>query len=191
MNPRTMVLLDNAIIEGHFELASGLHSGKYLAKFQLLQYPDAVTEIARPLADSARQYQPETVIGPTMGGSAFAHEIARLMRIRWGYASNLPDRRKKGRYIPARYGQPAMTAGERVLIADDVITTGQTIEETIRAVTTAGGTPVAIAVMADRTDGQVEFGIPIIRGAMLDIPSFEPSECPQCADGVPLQGRDA
>ena len=192
MNPRITALVSDTVIDGHFELASGLHSGGYLAKFRLLQHPDLLTEIARPLADNARQYQPGVVIGPTMGGSTVAYEMARLMRIRWGYAAQMPDRRKKGRYIPARYGDPALVEGERVLVADDVLTTGQTIQDTIDAITDVGGEPVAIAVIADRSNQQNHyFGIPVIRAVTLDIPSFKPAECLLCAKEVPIKRREA
>ena len=181
----------NTIIDDHFELASGQHSSRYVAKFNLLRWPDKITEITRPLAHAVSTYHAEAVVGPTMGGSAFAYELARLLRVQWAFAEPMPDRRKKGRYIKERYGQAAIPQGAGVLIADDVLTTGQTLRDTIKAVRDAGGVPIAAVLLVDRSNGSVDLDIPIVAAATMDLPTYPADECPLCDMGIEVVKRTA
>ena len=170
-----------AFLDGHFQLASGRHAGRYVEKFNLLQWPDRTAAICARLAEAARGLEPQTVAGPTTGGVILAYEMARQLGVRGIIAERRED--GPGRAIQRDF---RLTSGERVLIADDVVTSGGSVHDTIEAVREAGGEPVGIAVLVDRSGGRADFGMPFFAAATLDIESWEPAECPLCPDGVPL-----
>ena len=181
------------VTDGHFELASGKCSPQYVQKFNLLQYPNDVTAVVGDLIQRLRIYAPQWIVGPTNGGSAVAQEIARQMRVRWDYAEVRPSV-EGGRRIPERYGQKRLLKNARVVIAEDVITTGSTVVQTWDAIERAGGKAVAIASLVDRSGGSSFFGnsvynIPLLSAVTVDIPEYWPEDCPQCKEGVPLQKR--
>ena len=170
-----------ALLEGHFRLASGLHSDRYLEKFNLLQWPVRTAEACRPLAEAARPLAPSAVVGPTTGGAILAYEIARQLGLRGIIAERNED--GPGRAIRRGF---RLERGEPVLVADDVLTSGGSVRDTIEAVREAGGEPVAVAVLADRSGGRARFGVPLYSAIALDLAAYEPASCPLCADGAAL-----
>jgi orotate phosphoribosyltransferase len=169
-----------ALREGHFILSSGRHSPRYLEKFQVLQHPRDTERLAGAIAKWAEQSEVETVAGPTTGGIILAHEVARQLGARAIYA----ERREAGGGREFRRGF-ALRRGERVLVVDDILTTGGSIQETMDAVRGAAGTVVGMAVLVDRSDGRFSPGIPTLALWRLEIPTYAPSECPLCASGIP------
>ena len=168
-----------ALREGHFILASGRHSPLYLEKFQVLQHPADTEQLCGAMAVWARSLGVDTVAGPTTGGIILAHEVARQLGVRAIYAE-----RREG--VPGREFRRgfAVAPGERVLVVDDIMTTGGSVQETIDAVRSAGGTVAGASVLVDRSGGSARPDIPIHALWRLDIPAYAPADCPLCAKGI-------
>ena len=169
-----------ALREGHFILASGRHASLYLEKFQVLQYPSETERLCSAIAMWAGALGVETVAGPTTGGIILSHEVARQLGARAIYA----ERREGASGREFRRGF-ALAPGERVLVVDDIMTTGGSLQETIDAVRAAGGTVAGAAVLVDRSGGAARLDVPVEALWRLDIPSYSATECPLCAKGVP------
>jgi orotate phosphoribosyltransferase len=169
-----------ALLEGHFVLASGRHSPLYLDKFQVLQHPVDTERLCAALASWARPLDIDTVAGPTTGGVILAHEVARQLGARAIYA----ERRENGSGREFRRGF-ALRPGERVVVVDDILTTGGSVQQTLEAVRSAGGNVVGAAVLVDRSGGAADVGVPIEALWRLETPSYTPAECPLCARGIP------
>jgi len=169
-----------ALREGHFILASGRHSSLYLEKFQVLQHPADTERLCGAIAAWARPLGVESVAGPTTGGIILAHEVARQLGVRAIYA----ERRDGAPGREFRRGF-ALAPGERVLVVDDIMTTGGSVQETIDAVRSAGGAVAGAAVLVDRSSGAIRLDVPVQSLWRLEIPSFAPAECPLCAKGMP------
>ncbi len=169
-----------ALQEGHFILASGRHASLYLEKFQVLQHPSETERLSSAIAMWAGSLGVETVAGPTTGGIILAHEVARQLGARAIYA----ERREGASGREFRRGF-ALAPGERVLVVDDIMTTGGSLQETIDAVRAAGGTVAGAAVLVDRSGGAARLDVPVEALWRLDIPSYSATECPLCAKGVP------
>ena len=170
-----------AFLEGHFQLASGRHADRYVEKFNLLQWPDRTAAVCARLAEAVRELRPQTVAGPTTGGVILAYEVARQLGLRGIIAERNPD--GPGRTIQRDF---RIGPGERVLVVDDVVTSGGSVRDTIEAVRAAGGEPVGVAVLVDRSGGAADFGLPLFAATTLDLETFDPGDCPLCAEGVPL-----
>jgi orotate phosphoribosyltransferase len=170
-----------AYLEGHFLLSSGKHSPFYLEKFAVLQWPQETERLCQSIAESARGLAVQTVAGPTTGGIILAHEVARQLGVRAVYAERTAD----GRSREFRRGF-RLNPGERVLVVDDIMSTGGAIQETIDAVRATGAEVVGVGVLVDRSAGQAHFDVPLIALWDVSIPTYAPSECPQCAQGTPL-----
>jgi orotate phosphoribosyltransferase len=169
-----------ALRDGHFVLASGRHSPTYLEKFQVLGRPVETERLCGPIADWARPLDLATVAGPTTGGVILAHEVARQLGLRAVYA----ERAENGTGREFRRGFP-LGRGERVLVVDDIMTTGGSVEETMEAVRRAGGTVVGAAVLVDRSGGAGRPDVPFHALWTIAIPTYAASECPLCARGLP------
>src|SRR6266513_1560893 len=169
-----------ALREGHFILASGRHSPLYLEKFQVLQHPSNTERLCSAVAVWAGSLGVETVAGPTTGGIILAHEVARQLGVRAIYA----ERRENGKGREFRRGF-ALRPGERVLVVDDIMTTGGSVQETLDAVRSAGGDVAGAAVLVDRSGGVADIDVPIKALWRLEVPSYAPAECPLCAKGIP------
>jgi orotate phosphoribosyltransferase len=168
-----------ALREGHFILASGRHSPLYLEKFQVLQHPAATEKLSAAIASWARALDVETVAGPTTGGIILAHEIARQLGVRAIYA----ERREAATGREFRRGF-ALAPAERVLVVDDIMTTGGSVQETIDAVRAVGASVVGAAVLVDRSGGGTRLDVPLHSLWRLDIPTYASAECPLCEKGV-------
>lgn len=171
-----------ALLEGHFLLTSGRHAARYLEKFFVLQHPALTVEICRRFAAELAAYGPTLVVGPTTGGVLLAAETARQLEPQLGhpvrgiFAERVPDGRR------LRRGWP-VAPDERVVVVDDILTTGLSLLETVAAVRGAGVEPLAAAVIVDRSSAPVEAGIPIHSLGRIEIASWPPADCPLCAAG--------
>ncbi|MEP6693129.1 MAG: orotate phosphoribosyltransferase [Chloroflexota bacterium] len=170
-----------AFRDGHFVLASGKHSSRYLEKFQVLQWPVRTAALCADVAEWARSVAPRTVAGPTTGGIILAHEVARQMELRAVYA----ERTLAGSGREFRRGFE-LDSAEPVLVVDDIMTTGGSVQETIGAVRRAGAKVVGAAVLVDRSGGSASLDVPLHALWTVDIPTFDAADCPECAQGVPL-----
>jgi orotate phosphoribosyltransferase len=172
-----------ALLDGHFLLKSGRHAGRYLEKFLVLQHPGIGVELCRRFAEALAPYRPTLVVGPTTGGVLLSFETARQLggSVRAAFAEPSGG---GGRSL--RRGWP-VSPDERVVVVDDILTTGASLVETIGAVRAAGVEPVAAAVMVDRSVEPIELGITLHALGRLEIPSWEAEACPLCTDGVPLR----
>ncbi|MCB8814024.1 orotate phosphoribosyltransferase [Desulfosporosinus shakirovi] len=167
-----------ALLDGHFILTSGKHSAQYMQCAQVLQYPDRAAILAEGLASQFRDMGVQTVIGPATGGILVAHEVAKALGVR-----SLFTERENG-IMRLRRGF-TISPGERVLVVEDVITTGGSVREVLTVVQEFGATAVGVGVLVDRTGGQVDFGLPQCSIIQLNIQAFEVQECPLCAKGTP------
>jgi orotate phosphoribosyltransferase len=165
-----------ALLTGHFLLSSGLHSERYLQSALVLQQPDIATRLCAALAEHFRNSTIEAVIAPALGGVFVSHETARALGVRALFAERVNGE------LTLRRGF-TIKPGERVLVVEDVITTGKSTRETIEVVKKAGGVVVAAASLVDRSGGKAALGVPYKALVTLDVPSFTALECPLCKAG--------
>jgi orotate phosphoribosyltransferase len=171
-----------ALLDGHFVLSSGRHSPRYLEKFAVLQWPKRTELLCAAIVERVRDLDVKTVAGPTTGGIILAHEVGRQLDVRAVYA----ERSESGTGRVFRRGF-RLAPGERVLVVDDVLSTGGSLDETIAAVRAAGATVVGAAVLVDRSGGTAHTpGVPRFALWETSIESYAPGECPQCATGEPV-----
>ena len=175
-----------ALRSGHFTLKSGRHSDRYLEKFAVLQYPAFAVEIGRRLADELAPFDPTLVVGPTTGGVLLAFETARQLEASLGHTVRGVFAEPMERGMRAlRRGWP-VAPDERVVLVDDILTTGASLAETAAAVRAAGAQPLAAAVIVDRSSAAVEVGCPIVGLGRIEIGSWDAADCPACASGEPV-----
>lgn len=172
-----------ALKDGHFLLASGRHSARYVEKFDLLRDPTATSEACRGFADRVRDAGIDVVVGPTTGGVILAFEVGRQL----GVASAYAERASDGSAAREFKRGTTFGTGQRVLVVDDILTTGGSIRETLAALAREPVTILAIGVLVDRSGGSVPFGdMPLFSLASLDIESWAEADCPLCASKIPL-----
>lgn len=167
-----------ALLDGHFLLTSGKHSAQYMQCAQVLQYPDRAGILAEGLASQFRDMGVQTVIGPATGGILVAHEVAKALGTR-----ALFTERENG-IMRLRRGF-TLSPGERVLVVEDVITTGGSVREVLAVVKEFEAIPVGVGILVDRTGGTVDFGLPMASLIQLHIQAYEALGCPLCAQGIP------
>lgn len=165
-----------ALQTGHFLLTSGKHSNKYMQCAKIFQHPDISSEISKDLAEKYDSYEIDIVIGPAVGGIILAYEVARQLEVRALFAE-----RENG-VMTLRRGFE-IKPGSRVLVVEDVITTGGSVKEVIDVVRSAGGEVVGVAGVVDRSGGKVIFDVPFKSAIKIDIETFEPEDCPLCKSG--------
>lgn len=171
-----------ALLEGHFQLTSGLHSAQYFQCAKVLQYPEQCEALC---GDLARRFDPNTidaVIAPAMGGIVVAQEVGRQLRKRTMFTE-----RKDGA-MQLRRGF-VIRSGERILVCEDVVTTGGSVGEVIQIVNDCGGIVAGVAYIVDRSGGTVKF--PVAVGGkqeavlLMDVVAYDPAACPLCKQGIP------
>ncbi len=178
-----MFLETGAIMEGHFLLTSGLHSNRYVEKFNVLQHPKYTEALCQELARLFDNESIETVVGPMTGGILLAHETGKALGTRAIFTERVEGK------MTFRRGFK-LHEGERVLIVEDIVTTGGSVREVVDVVKAAGGVPVAIGMLVDRTGGKVDFGdIPYKALLCLNVESFTADECPLCRENIPMTKR--
>jgi len=171
-----------AYLEGHFLLTSGLHSPVYWEKFKVLQYPENTQKLCSMMADYYRQKKIQVVAGPTTGGVILSYEVARQLGVRGIFA----ERDENGRSFKRGF---TISPGERVLLVDDILTTGSSVRETIDAIKRLKGNIVGIAVMVDRSEKGIDLGFPLFSCLRSPAIAYKPEECPLCAAGIPITKR--
>jgi len=169
-----------AILKGHFLLASGLHSPTYWEKFQVLQFPDYTEQLCRMITTHFLKQGIQVVAGPTTGGIILAFEVARQLAVRGIFAE------KEGTGGRAFRRGFSINPGERVLVVDDLLTTGGSIREVMAAVTNQGGIVVGVGVLVDRSEQKIDFGVPSFSCHHAITPTYPPENCPLCAAQIPL-----
>jgi orotate phosphoribosyltransferase len=165
-----------ALLTGHFLLSSGLHSEQYLQSALVLQQPDIATKLCLALAEHFKNSSIEVVIAPALGGVFVSHETARALGVRALFAERVNGE------LMLRRGF-AIKPGERVLVVEDVITTGKSTKETIEVVRKAGGVVIAAGSLVDRSGGKADLGVPYKSLVTLDVPTYAPEACPLCKSG--------
>ena len=168
-----------ALLEGHFRLTSGLHSPGYLQCALVLQHPSHAEALGRAIAARVRPLRPTVVLSPALGGVVIGHEVGRALGVRAIFAE-----RQEGR-LSLRRGF-ALDAADRVLVVEDVMTTGGSTRETIEVAKAAGGTVVGTASIVDRSGGGLEFDVPYASLLEIALPTYQPEACPLCAQGSPV-----
>ena len=165
-----------ALLEGHFLLSSGRHSNRYCQCAKLLQYPDRAAKVLAVVVEKLKETPVDIVVGPAMGGIIVAYELGRQLGV-----PAIFTEREDGKMVLRRGFE--IQPGQRVLITEDVVTTGKSSLETIEALKQYGAEVVGIACIANRSTGSI--GYPIFDAIKLDIESWEPENCPLCKEGIP------
>ena len=179
-----LTLLQNtgAMLEGHFLLTSGRHSNVYIEKFRILEDPNALDKVCRAMAEIVMDENVELVLGAAIGGILIAGGVGRHLSVR-----HIFSERVKGK-MELRRGF-SITKGQKVVIVEDIITTGGSVVELIQLAKEQGAEIVQVVNLVHRSAGEVDFGVPST--ALLTIPSesWEPKDCPLCKQGVPVTER--
>jgi orotate phosphoribosyltransferase len=169
-----------AFLEGHFLLSSGLHSGVYVEKFRLLEHPELTAKFAQAIAEHFRDAQLELVVGPLTGGVLVAHEVAKQLGLPIAFPERLDGLMQWRRGFTIK-------PGERVLICEDVITTGKSVNEVLDAVHRAGGAVVGIGALIQR--GASDLKHEPFAVVKLNLETYPPEACPLCAKNIALEKR--
>lgn len=167
-----------ALLEGHFVLTSGLHSAIYLQCALVLQHPNEAEEFGRSIAEHFQTETIQTVASPAIGGLIIGHEVARALGARFIWTE-----REKGEMVLRRGF--SVSASERVLVVEDVVTTGGSTRETVAALQAHGANVLAAASIVDRSAGNADVGVPRVALATLDVPSVTLDVCEACRRGEP------
>ena len=179
-----LTLLQNtgAILEGHFLLTSGRHSNVYIEKFRILEDPNALDKACRAMAEIVMVEDVELVLGAAIGGILIAGGVGRHLGVRHIFSERVNG------FMELRRGF-SISKGQRVVIVEDIITTGGSVVELIQLAKEEGAEIIHVVNLVDRSSGEVEFGVPST--ALLTIPSesWEPKDCPLCKQGVPVTER--
>ena len=168
-----------ALLEGHFRLSSGLHSDRYLQSALVLQHPDYAEQMGRALAARLEHLQPTVILSPALGGIVIGQEVGRAMQIRAQFAE-----RQEGK-LSLRRGF-TLSPQDRVIVVEDVITTGGSTIETIDVAEAAGAKVLAAAAIIDRGDGASRVRVPLFPLVKLEVPTYQSDACPMCASGDPV-----
>ncbi|PKM78455.1 MAG: orotate phosphoribosyltransferase [Firmicutes bacterium HGW-Firmicutes-15] len=169
-------LASGALMEGHFKLTSGRHSNQYMQCAQVLQYPQYTEKLAAHIAEKYASEKIDWVIGPAMGGIIVSYEVARQLKV-----PSIFCERQDGK-MELRRGFK-LEAGDKVLVVEDVVTTGGSVVEVMEIVRQSGAIVVGVAVLVDRSGGKVDFGVKTEAVLTMDIESWEGSDCPLCKAG--------
>jgi len=169
-----------AYLEGHFRLSSGLHSPGYMQSALVLQHPVDAASLGGALAASMKSVKPTVVLSPALGGLIIGHEVARGLGVRAIFAERGADAS-----LTLRRGF-TLAPSDRVLVVEDVLTTGKSTRETIEVARAAGAQVVGAAAIVDRSGGTIDLGVPTHVLIRLQVPIYDPDQCPLCAQGVPV-----
>lgn len=166
-----------ALLSGHFLLTSGRHSNRYMQCAQVLQYPVYTEDLARHLAESFANEAIDIVVGPAMGGIIVSYEVARQL----GVKSIFTERENGAMVLRRGFG---LEPGQKVLVVEDVVTTGGSVKEVIEVVKASGAEVIGVGVLVDRSGGSVDFGVPMKAALSMEIESWPADDCPLCKAGA-------
>jgi orotate phosphoribosyltransferase len=177
---KELFIKNKALLSGHFLLSSGLHSDTYFQSALILQHPQEAAKLAGAIAEqiAAAKIAVDVVVSPAMGGVIIGHEMGRALGKRAVFCE-----RVEGKLVLRRGF--AIQPDEKVLVVEDVITTGLSTREVLDVVKAQGGNVVAVASLVDRSGGKVDFGVPRFSLLSLEVKSYKPEECPLCKQGIP------
>jgi len=168
-----------ALLKGHFKLSSGLHSEKYLQCALVLQFPDMAESLAKELAARFRGEKIDVVVGPALGGVTLAYEVARTLHVRGVFTE-----RQDGKMVLRRGF--SIQKGEKVLVVEDVVTTGGSTKEVVEVVKNSGGMVVGVGSIIDRSGERIDFGSRFEALASIKVETFKEETCPLCREGLPV-----
>ena len=169
----------SALLEGHFRLSSGLHSPGYLQCALVLQHPEHAATLGMAIAAGVVALKPTVVLSPALGGVVIGHEVARALGVRALFAE------RENAILTLRRGF-RLSGSERVLIVEDVLTTGGSTKETIEVARAEGATVLAATAIINRSGGRASLDVPFHALVELSLPTYQPDRCPLCEQGVPL-----
>ncbi len=177
---KIQLLKDAQVLQtGHFRLTSGRHSDQYMQCARVFEDAKYAQPICEDIADAFRNEKLDLVIGPAIGGVIITYEVARQLGVR-----NIFAERENG-VMTLRRGF-AIQPGARVLVVEDTITTGGSVKEVIALVKEKGGVVVGVGSVVDRSNGAVDFGVPLHAAVSLEVVSYEEGDCPLCRQGLPI-----
>jgi len=168
-----------ALLEGHFRLTSGLHSPGYLQCALVLQHPQHAELLGRAIGDRARDLRATVVLSPALGGVVIGQEVGRALGVRAIFAERQDDG------LTLRRGF-VISESDRVLVVEDVLTTGGSTRETMQVARAAGGQVIGAASIVNRMGRDPDLGVPFVSLLNVDLPTYEPDRCPLCAQGLPV-----
>jgi orotate phosphoribosyltransferase len=171
-----LLRVTGALLEGHFILTSGLHSGGYVQCARVLQYPQHAEALGRWIADSVRGTAVDVVISPAIGGIVIGQEVARALGVRAIFGE------REGGVMTLRRGF-AVAPGERVLVVEDVTTTGGSVREIMQVTRQCQGQVVGVGAILNRSPGPIDLGVPLHALALLQIQNYPSDACPLCQQG--------
>jgi len=177
MDVLTLFRSSGALLEGHFKLSSGLHSSGYLQCALVLQHPEHAAALGRALAGELAPLTPTVVLSPALGGLIIGHEVGRALGVRAIFAERVEKE------LMLRRGF-SLSSTDRVVVIEDVVTTGLSTRETIAVATAAGATVAGAGAILDRSGGASNLGVPFHALETLSLPTYQPDSCPLCAKGV-------
>ena len=168
-----------ALLEGHFRLSSGLHSPGYLQSALVLQRPQSAEALGKALADLTREWRATVVLSPALGGIVIGQEVGRALGVRAIFAE------RQEHMLTLRRGF-TLADTDRVLVVEDVLTTGGSTRETMDVARAAGSTVVGAASIVDRSGGVARLDVPLVALLDLPLPTYQAENCPLCAQGLPV-----
>jgi orotate phosphoribosyltransferase len=168
-----------ALMEGHFLLTSGRHSNIYFQCARVLQFPAYMEKVCSNIVDYFKNFEIETVISPAIGGIIVGQEVARQLNKRSIFAE------RENKVLTLRRGF-SLEPGEKVLVCEDVVTTGGSVFEVIDILKNSGAVVVGVGCIVDRSNGKVSFGYPQKSAVMMDVISFPADDCELCKKGLPI-----
>lgn len=168
-----------ALLEGHFRLTSGRHSDRYIQCARVLMEPNYTAALCGHLAEAFKDEAVDLVVGPAMGGIVISYEMARQLGV-----PSLFTERVEGKMTLRR--NFTIEPGQKVLVVEDVVTTGGSVKEVIDIVRENGGVVVGVALLVDRSNGKVDLGARVEACLSMDVKSYEAEECPLCKAGLPI-----
>ena len=170
-----------AIQKGHFKLTSGVHSDTYIQCAQVMQYPGFMHNLCSELGRKFRGEDIDVIIGPAIGGIIISHVMAQVLG---PWVRAIFTERENGKMTLRRSFE--IKKDEKVLVVEDVTTTGGSVREVIDIVKSRKGKVVGVGVLIDRSGGRIDFGVKMKSLLTLDIKSYQPEECPLCKKGIPV-----
>ncbi|MEA2088004.1 MAG: orotate phosphoribosyltransferase [Candidatus Caldatribacteriota bacterium] len=170
-----------AIQKGHFKLTSGVHSDTYIQCAQIMQHPEFMHNLCSELGKKFRGDDIDVIVGPAIGGIIMAHVMARVLG---PWVRAIFTERENGKMTLRRSFE--IKEGEKVIVVEDVTTTGSSVREVIDIVKSRKGKVVGVGVLIDRSGGKVDFGVKTEKLLTVDIKTYLPEECPLCKKGIPV-----
>jgi orotate phosphoribosyltransferase len=169
-----------ALLTGHFKLTSGLHSASYFQCAKVLQYPQYAEILSKMIVGYFAGQKIDTVISPAIGGIVVGQEVGRQLKVKTIFSERQDGKMKLRRGF-------TLNKNEKVLVCEDVVTTGGSVFEVIELVKECGAAPVGVGFIVDRSNGKMNFGVSQFSCMKMDVQAFQPEECELCKSGVPIE----